>query len=727
MKRYKRSMCLLQAALLLSLTACSGNTSPSYTGSTQPPAQYADPYAGLADYDEKSSAIYSDVLGEFYDAYEVALAERNLSRRWAQMAVAEAKLLESAVMLPTSTQGGRYAISRLAPYTTTNVLWGNDSSRYHQALVTTMPITAAHREEMKTKWAQLKGTGTWEDWAEQYLTDQGYTLKDSYTMSYTSDPKTWDVLNTYLSADAEAIVNTYDGLYAYNTEGVLSPALAESCTVSEDGLQYTFKIRQGIKWVDSQGRPVADVKADDFVAGMQHMMDAQGGLEYLVKGVIANAAEYISGDITDFSQVGVKAVDDATLVYTLEEPASYFMTMLGYNVFAPMSREYYAAQGGKFGAAFDESASDYFYGRSPDNIAYCGPYLVSNATARNTIVFRANPAYWNADNIHVSTITWLYNDGSDPTKAYTDMKAGVLDGCSLTVSTLELARTEKAPGGESWFDTYHYVSNTTATTFSAFYNVNRMALRNTSDQKAPSTKTSRENERSVAAMRNVHFRRAISFAVDRGAYNAQRVGEELKLHSLRNGYTPGSFVALTEEVTIDMGGMEKTYPAGTFFGQIVQDQLDADGVPIRVWDAGADDGLGSGDGFDGWYSPENAVRELETAIGELSSMGVEISAEKPVFLDLPYPANDPNYTNSANAYKQSVESVLGGRVRINLIACTSYDEWYNAGYYTVNGSENNYDIYDLSGWGPDYGDPATYLDTFLPDYAGSMTKRIGIF
>ena len=54
-------------------------------------------------------------------------------------------------------------------------------------------------------------------------------------------------------------------------------------------------------------------------------------------------------------------------------------------------------------------------------------------------------------------------------------------------------------------------------------------------------------------------------------------------------------------------------------------------------------------------------------------------------------------------------------------------DWYYAGYYANNGAEVNYELYDVSGWGPDYGDPATYLDTFLPYYGGYMVMMIGIY
>lgn len=720
----KRWLCMALAVCLFTVSGCGSRQGQTADSGLQ----YTDPYAALAgDHDRRSEAIYADTLNGFYEVYQAALETENISERYALMALAEAQLLQAAVMLPLRASGGNYAVSRMAPNTTSSVLWGNDSDRYHNALVATQPITAEDRSIMRTQWAEQKGTGTWESWARQYLLDQGYTLKDSYTMSYTSDPETWDVLASSNAVDADAIVNTYDGLYEYDSENVLQPALAERYAVSDDGLTYTFYLRKGVQWVDAQGRKVAELKADDFVAGMQHMMDAQGGMEYLVQGLIVGANDYISGRVTDFSQVGVRAVDDYTVEYTLESPASYFMTMLGYSVFAPMCRAYYVAQGGKFGSAFDASAGSYTYGKGPDRIAYCGPYLVSNATSENTIVFKANPAYWNRDNIRIKTITWLFNNGQDVVKPYNDMKSGMLDGCSMTAASLEAARKEPAGNGQSWFERYGYIAGTNATTYMAFYNLNRSAFANASDGAVVSQKDQAARIRSQAAMYNVHFRRALSFALDRGAYNAQVVGEDLKYVSLRNGYTPGNFVALTEDVEVMINGQPVTFPAGTFYGQIVQAQIDADGGTMQVWDQDADDGLGSSDGFDGWYHPQAAAEELQMAITELAAEGIEISRQNPIYLDLPYAASVEYYTNRANAYKQSIETVLGGCVVINLVAGTDLRQWQNAGYFVTNGTQANYDICDIAGWGPDYGDPASYLDTLLPDYAGYMTKNIGLW
>lgn len=678
-------------------------------------------------YGTESSELYTQILGEFYNVYTAARAEvTNISLRHAQMAIAEAKLLSAAVYVPNTSKGGNYAISRIAPRTINSTLWGNDSDRYHQALIVNEdPLTLAEMDEMKAKWAELKGTGTYEAWAKEYLLGKGYTLNTDYSLNYTADPETWDALATSKAADSEAIVNTYDGLMEYDIENVQQPALATGYTVSEDGLTYTFTLREGTMWVDSQGREVAEVTADDFVAGMNHMLDALGGLEYLVGtdggcGIV-NAQQYIDGEISDFSLVGVKAVDKYTVEYTLEAPAHYFPTMLGYNCFAPMNRDYFLSQGGGFGEEYAPDAETYLYGKDPDHIAYCGPYLVTNLTPENTIVFSANESYWNKDAINLKTITWKFNDSSDALKAYNDMKAGDLAGCGLNSSALEVAKED------GWFEKYSYISGTDATAYGTFVNINRAAFANVNDGvSVASAQTADDQARTAAAIKNVHFRRALAMAADRGANNAQKVGEELKLASVINSYTPGNFVSLTEDVTVDINGTATTFTAGTYYGEIMQAQLDADQIAIKVWDPTAEAGAGASFGFDGWYNPEAAAAEFAIAKEELAAQGIVIDAENPIYIDLPVYTASTTYNNAGEATKKSVETNLPG-VIVNKTVCNTLAEWYYAGYYTNFGYEANYDLYDLSGWGPDYGDPQSYLDTLLPDYAGYMTKCIGIF
>lgn len=732
MKNLKRVLCaLLALVMVLGFVGCKNNGDDKTTpapNNTNKPAESEVPATVVpttelptGDYNAMSAAIYDAQLGAFNTLYQAAKEETNVSKRYALMAQAEAKLLEAAVLIPGTTNGGNYGLSRVAKRSASTVLWGNDSDRFHNVLVTTELITAEDQTHLKAMWNEVRGTGTYTQKAIDYLTEKGYTLKNTYNMGYASDPKTWDALATSRSADSEAIVNTYDGLVEYDNENEIKPALAESWEVSEDGLTYTFHIRQGAKWVDAQGREVADVKADDFVAGMQHMLDAGGGLEYLVENIIVNALEYNTGDVTDFAEVGVKATDDNTVVYTLCQPTSYFITMLGYNVFAPMSRTYFESKGGVFGKDDYKTAVDagtMKYGQTVNDIAYCGPYTVTNHTAENTIVFEANPTYWNKDNITIKTLTWKFNDGKDPTKAYEDTKAGTLDGCGLSSASLEAC---KADGN---FEKYCTVSDTDATSFVLFLNLNRNAYANFNDEtKAVSTMTDDQKKRTDVAMLNVHFRRAIGMGLDIATYNGQVVGEELKLNSVRNSYTPGNFVALEEDVTVEINGESKTFAKGTYYGEIMQAQIDADGVKIKVWDAENQ----TSDGFAGWHNPANAYEELQQAITELKEFGVEISKDNPIVVDLPYYSGADIYTNRAQTLKQSVEEALQGCVVVNLVSCADAQEWYYAGYYTESGKDANYTLYDVSGWGPDYGDPATYLDTMLGDGAGYMAKCLGLF
>lgn len=758
-KTVKRMLALLLAALMLVsvLAACGGDSgspssseqsssseeSSSETESSEAGDDTSDPEEGETgewtppsidseDYDEISAYYYDYNVGEFYETYEHATEEvMDLNKRWAEEAIAEAKLMETGMLQPTTCDGGQYAFGRIAPGSTTTNGWGSDNERYQYSIVTEEILKTEDRDALKELLNEKRGTGEYRTEAQKYLTDKGYHLKDSYNITFTELPTTWDMMATSKAADTVPVLGTRDSLLYYDGENREVPALAESYEASEDGLTYTFHIRKGVKWVDSQGREVGDLTAQDWVAGLQHLCDAGDGIQSLFVGVVEGIEDYINGDETDFSKVGIEATDDHTLVYHLEKPVPYFTSMLHYGLSLPLCTSFYTSQGGAFGEDFDPGAENYTYGTSPETIAYCGPFLITNATAGNSINYVANPAYWDAENVTLKAMARLYNDGSDVTKNYSDLKAGITDQSTLNSSTLELAKSEKMEGDEATiFDTYAYVTATGVTSYINFMNVNRQTWANARDNtEAVSAQTEEDKERTHLAMNNVHFRRALCFAVDRTTWNAQGVGEELAALSVRNSYTPATFVSLTEDTTVTINGEEVTFPAGTDYGEIMQAQIDADGVKITVYkkDSSAENGKGTGDGFDGWYSPENAVEELNIAIEELSKHGVTIDESNPIQVDLPFASNSTVYTNKANAYKQSVEASLGGKVIVNLIDCPSYEVWYYCGYNTNDGSEANYDMYDLSGWTPDFMDPCSYIDTFLPEYNGFMTKCIGVY
>ena len=724
----KKFLCLaLALAMLLSLVACGGNnntpaddqpqdTTTPADDTTTPDAEPAA--AGeLVPYTYDEDDVYDAALGEFYDAYMKAFETSNVSERYALMALAEGKMLGAGVMIPLTTQGGNYVLRHTAPRSGSTIMWGNDPDRMHDIIVTNEMVTVEDWEAMKSLWTELRGTGTYHDEVKVWLADHGYTLNDTYDFAYTSDPATWDGLGTQKQADSRAIVQTCDNLLEYNCENDLMPALAESWEANEDNSVFTFHIRQGVNWVDSQGRVIAPVQADDWVAGYQHMVDVNGA-SALTLNLVKNAQAYAEGTVTDFSQVGVEAVDQYTLVYTLEAPCTYFPTMLTYSTVAsPMCRSYYESHGGKFGADFDDSAADYTYGKDTNNIAYCGPYLVTSHTEKSMIVFQANPAWWNADNLQLKTVNWRYNDGTDATKAYQDFKAGTVTNVTLNAAVIEAAKAD------GLYDGYNTVSDTDSTSFVGFLNLNRAIFHNDNDaSKMVSPQTEEQAARTHVALNNLNFRLALCMAVDHAANNAQAVGEELKLVSLRNSYTPGNFCYLEEDVTVDVNGTATTFAAGTAYGAIMQAQLDADGIPVKVWD----EATGSSDGFDGWYNPTASKQYLADAIEELAAVGCDISAENPIYVDLPYNETDETYNNKANAFKQAVESTTDGMIIVNLVGGSS-DDWMDCGYNMDVGTQSNYDIYDLSGWGPDYGDPSTYLDTMLPDGAGYMAKCIGLY
>ena len=274
-------------------------------------------------YDDASDAIYDYNLGEFYSYYSTAKEELdNVDVRMALMAIAEAKLMESGVFMPIYGDGGAFAMTRVVPRTLTTTSWGIDEYKWYTYLVTNELIKTTDRDALIGIWSESENADAWFAAAKDYLAANGYTLSDTYDYVTSYDLETWDVIATSYTSDSYFIACTYSGLLEYDAKDVQQPALATGYEVSEDGLTYTFHIREGVNWVDNQGRVWAPVTADDWVASMQHVADNNDALGYLMTSTdgcgIKNYDAYINGEITDFAEVGVKAIDDYTLEYTLE-------------------------------------------------------------------------------------------------------------------------------------------------------------------------------------------------------------------------------------------------------------------------------------------------------------------------------------------------------------------------------------------------------------------------
>ena len=702
MKKLTVIMLILAVALTSVFAQGAAEASKQPAQTTETPVAKPDTYVRAED-----ETVFVEILGEYEAMMDKAAAEKNDSKRFVLYAQAEAALLDSAVMIPTTTQGGAYTISRIAPRTVPYVQWGNDDDRWKGIIISDEFLTPAERADLLEQWAAaVKGEGTYDPAA--YLTGKGHSIISDYKTTFATAPVTLDTLNTSSQSDTEILVNCTDNLVQYNNLGQMIPACAESWSVSDDGLVYTFNIRKGATWSTSEGAVYAEVTARDFEAGFHHMLDAQAGLEWLVDGVVKGVSEYFNGGKWD--DVGYKAVDDYTLQITLEEPASYFMTMLTYSCFAPICESFYLAHGGVFGieeyAAATADTNTYTYGKSTDvsSQVYNGAFILQQLNDASIIQVVKNPNYYDPASVKINSITWIYDAGENPQATYEDVVKGVYAGTGLSESSGTLALA-KADGN---FDKYHYVSDTTSTSYFGGLNLDRGTFALEAGTCA-SGKTEEQKIDTHTAMMNKNFRKAVQFAFDKATYNAVTRGADLATTNLRNMYTHPEFVQLAEDVTDENG---KTFVAGTMYGEMVQYYLEKLGSPVKV-----------ADGIDGWYHPEEAKAALAAAKAELGN-----SVNWPIVIDVVYYSASVNNTAQAQAYKQSIEGVLGAEnVTVNLVEATTSADYYASGYRASNGKAGNFDMFYGSGWGPDFGDPCTYLDTFRGYGAGYMTKVIGLF
>ena len=682
----------LAVLAVFGLTACGDKKTTEGNTTTDKPAP-------------TDESVYNAALKDYEALIEAAKAETDLDKKYALYAKAEAYLLDQALFVPTSTNGGSFAITRIAPKTVPYVMWGVDSDKLGTMVITNELIKKADRDAMTALWQAAREGGAAYDPAA-YLTGKGYTLADTYNLTFTATPQTLDCLDTSRSADSEHICNFVDGLVQYDNLGVMQSALAKEVdgklyTVSADGLEYTFTIRDDANWVTAEGEVYAKVTAQDFVDGFQHMLDAEAGLEYLVAGVVEGAAEYISGDV-GIDEVGIKA-EGQTLTIKLCEAKSYFPTMLTYNIFYPMNGNFFKAKGGAFGKVeFAQAKADdaYAYGlnNDPSSILYCGAYILDEITDGSVIKYVANTKYYNAAKVTCKKVNYLYDDGSNPTQAFNDTIDGKYTGCGLSTALIALAKEKTLAGDtDNVFNTYSYVSDTDATTFFGGLNLFRRTYKLENGAVA-SSQTDAQKQATFDAMQIKEFRQALLFAFDRKSWNGAIRGEDLATNNLRNMYTAPEFLSTSD---------------GKTYGDLVQAELVKLGSHIKV-----------ADGQDGWYNVAKAQEKLLAAVAASPD-----TFKEAIQIDMFYYGASKNQTAQAAAFKKSIEEALtiDGKqyVVVNMISCSTTDDYYNSGYYVEVGEDANYDVFYGSGWGPDFGDPISYLDTFLP--GGYMIHVCGLY
>ena len=138
MKKNKVLSMLLVLSMTLGLAACGNSKNSGSTEGTEAASSSSSSESEISmpsGYDDTSKEVYDAALGDFYEAYQKVDDASSLSERYALDALAEAKLLEAAVWVPTSSKGGSYNISRVDEKSKPNVLWGNDYERFHNVIV----------------------------------------------------------------------------------------------------------------------------------------------------------------------------------------------------------------------------------------------------------------------------------------------------------------------------------------------------------------------------------------------------------------------------------------------------------------------------------------------------------------------------------------------------------------------------------------------------------------
>ena len=498
------------------------------------------------------------------------------------------------------------------------------------------------------------------------------SASNTYSYVYLSDPDTLDYVNSNRATTSDVITNLVDGLLENDKYGNLVPSIAEDWTVSKDGLTYTYKLRKDAKWYTSDGEEYAEVKAQDFVAGLKHAADENSEALPIVQSSIKGLDAYVKGESKDFSTVGVKAVDDHTVEYTLNQPESYWNSKTTMGILFPINEDFLKSQGKDFGTV------------KPSSILYNGPYVLKAFTSKSVIEYAKNQNYWDKDNVKVENIKLTYFDGSDQESLIRNFSDGAYSQARLYPTSSNYASVEK-----QYKDNIIYTPQNSTSFYFAF-NLNRKTYNH-------SSKTSDAQKASTtAAIQNKDFRQAINFAFDRTSFGAQMNGKDGATKLIRSLLVPPSFVQVD----------------GKDFSDVVESQLSSYG---DEWN-----GIKLADAQDSIYNADKAKAEFAKAKETLQAEGVEF----PIHIDVPVDQSDKVLVQRTNSFKQSVESALGHENVVIDVQQMSTDDFDNSAYFAETAAQKDYDL-NISGWSADYQDPSTYLNIFNPE-TGDAADNIGI-
>lgn len=399
---------------------------------------------------------------------------------------------------------------------------------------------------------------------------------DGYKRLYGAEMTSLNYLSIGTANEYRVMANYMDTLVEYDRYGQVQPSLATSWDVSEDGRVWTFHLREGVKWVDHTGAEVADVVAHDFVTAAKYLLNAQNAAATadVLYNVVEGAEAYYMGTatpeegeepapVTEWDTVGVRALDDYTLEYTLVAPTPYFLSMTTYVSFMPVNEAFMVEKGESFGLP-----------TGPDTVLYCGAYYLSEFSPQEKRVLTKNELNWDADNVFIPQITHLYNKEVSTVEPEMYLRGESHEAdISSEVATEWLADPQKAdmirPLRQEGYFSYFYAFNFDPQ-FDAVYEPDNWRL----------------------AVMNENFRKSISFGLDR--LKAMLVTDPENPEMLiYNTITPPEFVDIQGEDYVNMGALADITALGmdTFNEEMAleyrdkaMEELTAQGVtfPIKI-------------------------------------------------------------------------------------------------------------------------------------------------
>ncbi|MDR1599254.1 MAG: peptide ABC transporter substrate-binding protein [Oscillospiraceae bacterium] len=481
------------------------------------------------------------------------------------------------------------------------------------------------------------------------------SAESAYRVLYSGEVTTLNYLITTTTNEFSLAANFIDTLIEYDQYGVIKEGLAESWEVSDDSLTWTFHLREGAKWVDGTGSPVAEVTSADFVAAAKYILNARNASSSanVLYEVIEGAQAYYDGTATpeegadpapatEWETVGVTAPDAYTLQYKLIAPVPYFLSMTTYVCFMPVYEPFLLEKAEGFGLATGN-----------DTLLYNGAYYLSELKPNERRVLSKNTTNWDAENVFIDAIQYTYNKESTTVAPELFLRGEVDEaGLDSTVAAEWLADPEKAdlirPVRQSDFYSYFYGFNFNPT-FDEIY----------------------EPENWKIAVNNENFRKAIFYGMDR--YGSQAVFDPSNPESIIfNTITPPEFVSLNGLDYTRIGGLEPITALG----------LDT-------------------------YDEGKAVEHRDAAKAELEAAG----ATFPIKALVPYNPILSSWADESVVIEQHLESLLGADF-IDIIVWAGP----SSGFLNETRRKGNYALQKLN-WGPDYADPVTFADPF--DYGNN--------